>query len=222
MISLESSKRLLPPDPTSFSFPQPIHFNGLFAVSVAFDSLIQHTSLVNPLVPTLPLASFMSVVLGWLMAFLSVFLILLILIQRGKGGGLTGALGGPGGQSAFGSKAGDTFTAITVGTAAVWALVCAFAMYQLGAHAPAVADTNESQIGSGPGDDVEDITSGLVVPTGDEEAASDAPAAGIGSIGSLSSGDAEAEETEAADETEAVVEEAESTEAETTSDEETP
>ena len=26
---------------------------------------------------------------------------LLILIQRGKGGGLSGALGGPGGQSAF-------------------------------------------------------------------------------------------------------------------------
>ncbi|WDQ18751.1 preprotein translocase subunit SecG [Rhodopirellula sp. P2] len=197
-------------------------------MSFAFDSLLQPASLVNHLIPTLPLASFMSVVLGWLMAFLSVFLILLILIQRGKGGGLTGALGGPGGQSAFGSKAGDTFTVITVGTAAVWALVCAFAMYQLGAHAPSVADTNESQIGSGPGDDVEDITSGLVVPTGDDGEV----AAGVGSIGSLSSGDAEVAEIEAAVETEAVeeaaaeadaaVEEAESTDAETTSDEETP
>ena len=35
----------------------------------------------------------------------SIFLMLLILVQRGKGGGLTGALGGMGGQSAFGSKA---------------------------------------------------------------------------------------------------------------------
>ena len=33
--------------------------------------------------------------LGWLMGFLSLFLIMLILIQRGKGGGLTGALLGP-------------------------------------------------------------------------------------------------------------------------------
>lgn len=58
--------------------------------------------------------------LGWLMGFLSLFLILLILVQRGKGGGLTGALGGPGGQSAFGSKAGDTFTLITVVVATIW------------------------------------------------------------------------------------------------------
>ena len=43
----------------------------------------------------LPLASLSGVLLGWLMAFLSLFLIMLILIQRGKGGGLTGALGGP-------------------------------------------------------------------------------------------------------------------------------
>ena len=40
----------------------------------------------------------------------SLFLMALVLVQRGKGGGLTGALGGMGGQSAFGSKAGDAFT----------------------------------------------------------------------------------------------------------------
>ena len=54
----------------------------------------------------------------------SIFLILLILVQRGKGGGLTGALGGMGGQSAFGSKAGDAFTKITVITALVWITLC--------------------------------------------------------------------------------------------------
>ena len=68
--------------------------------------------------------------LGVLMAFLSLFLIMLILIQRGKGGGLTGALGGPGGQSAFGSKAGDTFTLVTVVVASVWGFTCAFAMWR--------------------------------------------------------------------------------------------
>ena len=41
------------------------------------------------------------------------------MLQRGKGGGLAGALGGMGGQSAFGTKAGDLFTKITVGVASV-------------------------------------------------------------------------------------------------------
>ena len=42
------------------------------------------------------------------------FLIGLILLQRGRGGGLAGAFGGMGGQSAFGTKAGDIFTRITI------------------------------------------------------------------------------------------------------------
>jgi preprotein translocase subunit SecG len=50
-------------------------------------------------------------------------LIPLILIQRGKGGGLAGAFGGVGGSSAFGSRAGDLFTRITIGVAAVWILL---------------------------------------------------------------------------------------------------
>jgi len=56
----------------------------------------------------------------------SVFLILLVLIQRGKGGGLTGALGGAGGSSAFGSRAGDTFTRVTIYVALVWILLIMF------------------------------------------------------------------------------------------------
>jgi preprotein translocase subunit SecG len=38
------------------------------------------------------------------------FLILLILIQKGRGGGLSGAFGGAGGNTAFGSKTGDVLT----------------------------------------------------------------------------------------------------------------
>src|SRR6185369_11367767 len=56
------------------------------------------------------------------LCLLSIFLILVILVQRGRGGGLTGALGGMGGQSAFGTKAGDLFTKITIGVAIVWVL----------------------------------------------------------------------------------------------------
>jgi len=55
---------------------------------------------------------------------LAIFLIVLVLIQRGRGGGLAGALGGMGGQSAFGTKAGDVFTRITVAVAAVWIVLC--------------------------------------------------------------------------------------------------
>ena len=55
---------------------------------------------------------------------LSIFLILLILVQRGKGGGLVGAFGGAGGQSAFGAKAGDLFTKITVVTVIFWIGCC--------------------------------------------------------------------------------------------------
>ncbi|TWU58859.1 preprotein translocase subunit SecG [Rubripirellula tenax] len=108
------------------------------------------------------IASVSSTLLGFLMGFLSLFLILLILIQRGKGGGLTGALGGPGGQSAFGSKAGDTFTVITVVVAAVWGFTCAFTMWLLGTHSPTpIAD---STVSAGPGDEAAKTGNELVIP----------------------------------------------------------
>lgn len=61
--------------------------------------------------------------LNLLMGVLSVLLILIILVQRGRGGGLAGALGGVGGSSAFGTRAGDVFTKITVGVFLCWLLV---------------------------------------------------------------------------------------------------
>ena len=59
-----------------------------------------------------------------LLAVTAIFLILLVLVQRGRGGGLAGALGGMGGSSAFGAKAGDIFTRITVFAAAFWIILC--------------------------------------------------------------------------------------------------
>jgi preprotein translocase subunit SecG len=59
-------------------------------------------------------------ILNVVIVLLSLFLIGIILIQRGKGGGLAGAFGGAGGSSAFGTKAGDVFTKITVGLAIGW------------------------------------------------------------------------------------------------------
>jgi preprotein translocase subunit SecG len=67
---------------------------------------------------------FLQYLLGFALTLTSIFLILLVLVQRGRGGGLTGALGGVGGQSAFGTKAGDLFTRITVVCAVVWIFLC--------------------------------------------------------------------------------------------------
>jgi len=71
------------------------------------------------------------------LALVCLFLTLLILVQRGRGGGLTGALGGMGGQSAFGTKAGDVFTRITIIVAAVWILLSMAAIKVLTARATA-------------------------------------------------------------------------------------
>jgi preprotein translocase subunit SecG len=62
----------------------------------------------------------LSYLLNILVLLVGVFMILLVLIQRGKGGGLAGAFGGVGGSSPFGSRAGDAFTRITIAVAAVW------------------------------------------------------------------------------------------------------
>ncbi len=67
----------------------------------------------------------------FVLACLSGLLIIVVLLQRGRGGGLAGALGGAGGQSAFGTKAGDVFTKITVGLAVIWVLVAGISIQVL-------------------------------------------------------------------------------------------
>ncbi|QDV22671.1 preprotein translocase subunit SecG [Aureliella helgolandensis] len=76
----------------------------------------------------------------------SLFLVMLVLVQRGRGGGLTGALGGPGGQSAFGTKAGDLFTRITIGVAVVWISLCVGAVYFLKDRALPSTGLNDSEV----------------------------------------------------------------------------
>jgi preprotein translocase subunit SecG len=60
----------------------------------------------------------------WLLAVtligVCLFLMLVILLQRGRGGGVAGAFGGGGGSGAFGAKTGDVFTWITVVVAAIF------------------------------------------------------------------------------------------------------
>ncbi len=93
------------------------------------------------------------------------FLILLVLVQRGRGGGLAGAFGGMGGQSAFGTKAGDLFTRITIITAVVWIVVCALAVRLL--NAP-----GSSPFGAGGGPSTSAFqATGEDQPTGGDDAA---------------------------------------------------
>jgi preprotein translocase subunit SecG len=72
---------------------------------------------------TLIAAAWFSHVLNLLVLGLSLLLMLIVLIQRGKGGGLAGAFGGAGGSSPFGSRAADQFVRITLWLAGVWVLV---------------------------------------------------------------------------------------------------
>lgn len=77
----------------------------------------------------------MSIIVQYLLMTLlgitSVFLILLVLVQRGRGGGLAGAFGGAGGQSAFGTRAGDVFTRVTIVVATFWIILCAASIKML-------------------------------------------------------------------------------------------
>lgn len=72
---------------------------------------------------------------------LGCFMILLVLLQRGRGGGLVGALGGPGGQSAFGTRAGDVFTKITIVVATLWVVTAGIAGMVLRRDAVSPADS---------------------------------------------------------------------------------
>ncbi len=60
------------------------------------------------------LATFWTSVLSIALIAISVLLIGLVLLQKNRGSGLSGAFGGVGGHSAFGTKTGDMLTWVTV------------------------------------------------------------------------------------------------------------
>ena len=66
--------------------------------------------------------------------FIGIFMVLLVLVQRGKGGVLTGGCWDNDGQSAFGNRPTDMFTKITIGTACVWILLCVITVKYLGSE----------------------------------------------------------------------------------------
>jgi preprotein translocase subunit SecG len=71
----------------------------------------------------------MTTFIGILFIVVCLLLIMIVLLQRGRGGGLSGAFGGAGGHSAFGAKTGDVFTWITVGMVALYLLLSVVANF---------------------------------------------------------------------------------------------
>ena len=118
--------------------------------------------------------TFLQLLLGGALIVTSIFLILLVLVQRGRGGGLAGALGGMGGSSALGTKAGDTFTRITIGAVIFWIILCCVTMLLL-RRAPDQFGTSGAA-GAGVVDEVE---AELTVPTGDARESGE-PGSGVG------------------------------------------
>ena len=68
-------------------------------------------------------AAWYSHLLNLAVVGIGLVLMLVVLIQRGKGGGLAGAFGGAGGSSPFGSRSADQFVRFTLWIAGVWVLV---------------------------------------------------------------------------------------------------
>ena len=60
------------------------------------------------------------IILATLFATICILMILVILLQRGRGSGLAGAFGGAGGSSHLGAKTGDVLTLVTLGLALVY------------------------------------------------------------------------------------------------------
>jgi preprotein translocase subunit SecG len=106
-----------------------------------------------------------------LLLVMAVFLIVLVLIQRGKGGGLAGAFGGMGGQSAFGTKAGDLFTRITIVVAALWIVLCMITVKVLSVSTGGPLDTRLGSAANAPAST--DKGASQKTPTGTEKPATD-------------------------------------------------
>jgi preprotein translocase subunit SecG len=72
---------------------------------------------------TLMLGAFLHNVLAVAFVLVSLLLIGVVLLQKNRGGGLSGAFGGVGSHSAFGTKTGDFLTWVTVGMVTTFLLL---------------------------------------------------------------------------------------------------
>jgi protein translocase SecG subunit len=86
--------------------------------------------------------SFFASLISVVFVICAVMLVLIVLIQKGKGGGLSAAFGGGSASGLLGSKTGDFLTWITIVMAGVF-LALAVAMAKL--YKPAISEFGEGQ-----------------------------------------------------------------------------
>lgn len=98
---------------------------------------------------TLVLASFGTWLLTIPLVGVSLLLIGLVLLQKNRGSGLSGAFGGVGGNSAFGAKTGDFMTWLTVCLTAVFLLLSVVGNF---VFEPGKTTAAQSVVAPGPGD----------------------------------------------------------------------
>jgi preprotein translocase subunit SecG len=97
--------------------------------------------MMNFVLATVPFV--MKVVVGiWVLAAL--ILILLVLIQKGRGGGLSSTFGGLG-SSLLGTKTGDFLTWVTIGVVALWLLLSVVAAKWFKPEASALLQGQQQQ-----------------------------------------------------------------------------
>jgi len=80
--------------------------------------------------------------LGVILFLLSLFLVFIILIQRGKGGGIAGSLTGTA-QSAFGARGGDILMWLTLTMTIIWILLCCVTIFFYSRTQPPVAEGSD-------------------------------------------------------------------------------
>ena len=103
------------------------------------------------------LATWYVTLLAILFAFICLLMMAVILIQKPRGGGLSGAFGGAGGnaQSAFGAKTGDFLTWLTVGFFVVFLIVAVLLTWLIPPNAivpvPGIASPANSSSSTGTG-----------------------------------------------------------------------
>lgn len=93
---------------------------------------------------TLILATWAQTLVAIGIVMVSLLLIGLILLQKNKGAGLSGAFGGVGGHTAFGTKTGDFLTWLTVGLAGAFLLLAVVGNYVF-TPAPLIKKSIETQ-----------------------------------------------------------------------------
>jgi len=129
----------------------------------------------------LAVATFWKVFSSVVFLLICFLLVVIVLLQKGRGGGLSGAFGGAGGHSAFGAKTGDFFTWLTVclaGLFLVVAIVNNFAFRKVTVANPPAMQQGQNPAGQGAQPTPAPAGEGGAAPAGTPDGSTPAPVQG--------------------------------------------